>query len=282
VTEFINVIVVVLNDRVGLWRTLNSIFDQNISNQNFRVIVVDGFSDDGSFELAKSMVGQAGQVFRSKPKGIYDAMNVGLAHVSQYSDHEGVIFLNAGDFFYSQRSLSILATELKDHAQVVGLSAFLELSYPYNVSVPNIVFSNIDSPVSMWLPHQSFCATIAVYKMVGLMNDRYRVAGDVDWFARAISQIGIPHHIPVIISVQVLGGTSRRYAYLGYQERRVIASNMGVRVDKYPLNLVFRIFLSQKFGIRLPRFLRRQIQEVHDHADEVVQRYKKVSKTLQT
>ena len=277
--KLINVIVVVLNDKVGLLRTLNSILDQDVSNQQFRIVVVDGFSTDGSFELATEMLDQGGFVFRSEPRGIYDAMNVGLANVWKYPEDQGVLFLNAGDFFHSLRSLSILAAGLTEHSQVVGLSAFLDLSDRSEVSVPEVDFSRINSPVSMWLPHQSFCATIAVYKVVGVMNDKYRVAGDVEWFMRAISKIGVPHHISEIISVQVIGGTSRRYAFLGYRERRTIASVMGVGVDRYPFGLLLRIYFSQKLGIRLPRFLQRKVQRVGDSADDVVQRYEKVSKT---
>jgi glycosyltransferase involved in cell wall biosynthesis len=280
VTKIVNIVVVVLNDKVGLLRTLNSILDQDISSQYFRILVVDGFSIDGSFELATAMVGQGGYVFRSEPKGIYNAMNFGLEKVFQYPDTEGVLFLNAGDFFYSPSSVALIAAELELHTQVVGFSALLDLRNGWQTTIPKIDFSRIDSPVLMWLPHQSYCATVAVYKSIGVMDERFRVAGDVDWFMRAIDKIGIPHHIAEVISVQVVGGTSRRFAFLGYQERRAIALRLGRRVDQYPKSLVLRMFFSQKLGIGVPKFFQLKSYGFSRQTDSVVQRYEKVSKGL--
>ena len=279
-TKVVNIIVVVLNDKVGLLRTLNSIRDQDISSQHCRILVVDGFSIDGSFELAKAMIGEEGHVFRSEPKGIYHAMNFGLEKVLHYPDSEGVLFLNAGDFFYSPSSVALMATQLGSHTQIVGLSALLNLRNGREVTIPKIDFSRINSPVLMWLPHQSYCATIAVYKSIGVMDEQFRVAGDVDWFMRAISKLGIPHHIPEVISVQVVGGTSRRFAFSGYRERRAIALKMGRRVDGYPKSLVLRMFFSQKLGIGLPRFFQKKSHGLSDLADTVAQRYENVSRDL--
>jgi glycosyltransferase involved in cell wall biosynthesis len=280
VAKIVNIVVVVLNDEVGLLRTLNSILDQNVSSQHFRILVIDGFSIDGSFELANAMVGQDGCVFRSEAKGIYNAMNFGLKKVLHFPDSEGVLFLNAGDFFYSPSSLALLATQLESHVQVVGLSALLDLRNGPEVTIPQIDFSSMDSPVFMWLPHQSYCTTIAVYKSIGVMDEKFRVAGDVDWFMRAMSELGIPHHIPEVISVQVVGGTSRRFAFLGYRERRTIAFKMGRRVDRYPKNLVLRMFFSQKIGVGLPRFFQKKTYGLSDRADTVIQRYEDVSRRL--
>jgi len=278
VTEIINIVVVVLNDKIGLHRTLNSILDQDIPNHCFRIIIVDGFSEDGSFELAKHMARHGDHVVRSEPRGIYDAMNVGLEKVFEYKEDEGVLFLNAGDFFFSPSSLSILLIGLALHSQVVGLSAFLDPVNRFESSVPEIDFSRSNSPVLMWIPHQAYCASIAIYKSVGTMNDEFRVAGDVDWFIRAFSKLGTPHHIPEIISIQIVGGTSRRYAYLGYQERCRIASRAKVQVDKYPVAILIRIYLSQKLGIRVPKILRRKNRGSTENSISIRRRYEEVSR----
>lgn len=272
------IIVVVLNDKVGIQRTLNSIYDQDIPNENYRIVIVDGFSEDGTYEVAKGMLRKNGKILRSKPVGIYDAMNVGLNSVFGYSEDDGVLFLNAGDFLYSPQSLSKLAMGLDDNSQVFGLSAFLDTSNGFDISLPKIDFSRIRSPVFMWIPHQSFCATIAIYKSVGIMNDYFKVAGDVDWFMRAISIVGLPHHIPEVISVQMVGGKSRRYAYLGYQERREIANRAGIRVERYPFLLALRVYFAQKLSIRLPRFLQKKSTGPADCGSGVQQRYETLSR----
>ena len=89
------VITINLNNAEGLKKTIESVLAQERSLYEY--IVIDGASTDGSVELAKSY-GDKIDCFISEPdKGIYNAMNKGIA----LAKGEYVIFMNSGDCFAS-------------------------------------------------------------------------------------------------------------------------------------------------------------------------------------
>jgi glycosyltransferase involved in cell wall biosynthesis len=59
--------------------------------------VVDGASNDGTLEIIKRYESRISQTHQRKDKGIYDAMNKGLA----LATGDYVIFMNSGDEFYA-------------------------------------------------------------------------------------------------------------------------------------------------------------------------------------
>lgn len=96
----ISIITIVFNDLVGFRKTFKSVNNQ--SYKNFEFIVIDGKSTDGTFEFISEQSKYISNWVSEQDEGIYDAMNKGLELVS--GDY--VIFLNAGDCFYSYETLS--------------------------------------------------------------------------------------------------------------------------------------------------------------------------------
>lgn len=91
------------NNCKGLEKTISSILALE-SWPICELVVVDGNSSDGSFELAGQMLqGETRAcLLREKKPGIYPAMNEGLS----VTQGEWVVFMNAGDCFVSPDSLS--------------------------------------------------------------------------------------------------------------------------------------------------------------------------------
>ena len=87
----LSIITVVLNDVEGFRKTLDSV--AQIKKRGVEWIVVDGYSLDGTYELAVENLELIDTLIQSPPKGIYDAMNKGLSEVNR-GFH---IFINAGD-----------------------------------------------------------------------------------------------------------------------------------------------------------------------------------------
>ena len=87
----VSVVTVTLNAVQQLRRTLDSVRDQSWSG--IEHIVVDGGSTDGTLSLLTERDGEIAYWRSEADKGIYDAMNKGLAK----SLGEYVIFLNSGD-----------------------------------------------------------------------------------------------------------------------------------------------------------------------------------------
>jgi glycosyltransferase involved in cell wall biosynthesis len=104
----LSIITVTLNAHDDLLKTLNSVKSQQ-NLEEVEYIVIDGLSVDGSLELLNN--NQLVDVLvSSKDRGVYDAMNKGI----ESSKGEWLYFLNAGDVFLDNNSLSRILNELKD------------------------------------------------------------------------------------------------------------------------------------------------------------------------
>lgn len=87
----VSIVTVVFNGAALLQETMRSVWNQTYDNIEY--IVVDGGSTDGTVELLKNAEGRIDRWMSEPDKGIYDAMNKGLA----LAQGEYVWFLNAGD-----------------------------------------------------------------------------------------------------------------------------------------------------------------------------------------
>lgn len=109
----VSVITVVMNDAVGLSRTISSVAAQDYGNIQY--VIVDGGSTDGSLDLIKSQNHLVDSWISEPDEGIYHAMNKGLA----LADGEWVLFMNAGDEFSSTGALSLAAALINGGVDVV-------------------------------------------------------------------------------------------------------------------------------------------------------------------
>lgn len=102
-----SIIVVCRNAGEKLHKTIESIRRQ--TEEDYEIIVQDGFSTDGSVEwLAVREAGEKLRIFREKDTGIYDAMNRAVAHASgRY-----FFFLNCGDYFEDETVLAKVKNEI--------------------------------------------------------------------------------------------------------------------------------------------------------------------------
>ena len=108
----VTVITVAYNAKDALIKTMKSVGEQDYPNLEY--IIVDGSSSDGTVALLQSYTGKL-DLWTSEPdRGIYDAMNKGVAKASG----EYCIFMNAGDCFADKSAVSHVAEELV-HADVV-------------------------------------------------------------------------------------------------------------------------------------------------------------------
>lgn len=90
-----SIITVNYNNKEGLRSTIESVIGQTF--QDFEFIIIDGGSTDGSADLLKEYDEQITYWVSEKDKGIYNAMNKGIAKAT--GDY--LNFMNSGDCFYS-------------------------------------------------------------------------------------------------------------------------------------------------------------------------------------
>jgi len=98
-----SIVVINKNNISGLLKTLGSIYRLE-ELPNTETIIVDGYSTDGSLEYAEKLISDRFifRVQRESRPGIFNALNDGI----KAATGEWIIFMNAGDCFASEESLS--------------------------------------------------------------------------------------------------------------------------------------------------------------------------------
>lgn len=138
-------------------------------------IIIDGASNDGTLEIFKDYPWL--KVFSEPDKGIYDAMNKGVAH----ANGKYIVFLNSDDFWHSNKAVeeSVKALE-KNNADFSYSSArYIDECG----SFLGYIFPNIESFfLRMPFSHQSMFTRTELVKF----NDAYKSSADYDFVLNLI------------------------------------------------------------------------------------------------
>ena len=113
VKKNVSIIVVSLNTKSSFLKTINSIISQTYANKE--IIVVDGNSTDGTIKIINKMSKNFSKIIIDKDRGIYDAMNKGIA----LAKGEWTIFLNSGDVFKDINVLKKAHTIINKKSDIV-------------------------------------------------------------------------------------------------------------------------------------------------------------------
>lgn len=251
---FLSIVTVNLNDRAGIARTLGSVARQSFRDRE--VIVVDGGSTDGSAEVVREHDGVVTDFVSEPDGGIFDAQNKGTrrAHGTY------CLYLNAGDELASDDALE----------RFFGAGRPVE-----EILYGDVVIEEVDgrrrielSPAKLtWdyfmrttLPHQSTVFRRSLFERVGPYDTALRVAGDYEFFLRAVVARGASsRHVPVPLAIYVMGGRSTRpEAFRIVRQERVLAKEKALSPV---LREHWEEYLVAKRG-RLPSWLRAALRPI--------------------
>jgi glycosyltransferase involved in cell wall biosynthesis len=107
----LSIVVITKNNRTGLLKTINSIYNQKNKNEiDFEVIVIDSLSTDESKFAVDNLYLKNINYIYERDNGIYDALNKGI----ELSVGDYIWFLNAGDYIVGEilSEISIMPTYL--------------------------------------------------------------------------------------------------------------------------------------------------------------------------
>lgn len=178
-TKF-SIIIPTYNSSKTLLKSLESIRDQHWLN--VEVLIIDGNSKDQTVNLAKSFGGLELIIVSEPDKGIYDAVNKGVALASG----DLICVIGADDQLAAGALLTIHNAWSIQHTDIVAGSALLESSdgvaskrideaYGPNALVSGIPFC-----------HNSMYVTPETYRRVGNYNLNYKICADAEWVHRSI------------------------------------------------------------------------------------------------
>ena len=171
-------------------RTLASVQEQ--SYPHIEHFIIDGVSKDDTVKKAQTYAYDSHYpvIVKSEPdKGLYDAMNKGI----QLAKGNYIIFLNAGDVFYEEDTLTNIAEQLKDKplpGVIYGDTDIVDEEGHFirkRRLAPPEKLSWKSFKQGMLVCHQSFYARTDIAKQVPY-NLIYKYSADVDWCIRIMKE----------------------------------------------------------------------------------------------
>ncbi|MCC7297405.1 MAG: glycosyltransferase [Bacteroidia bacterium] len=178
----ISVITVCYNSEATVEQTIQSVLAQ--SHTDIEYIVVDGASTDRTLEIINKYKDQISVVISEKDKGIYDAMNKGLARVT--GDVVGI--LNSDDLYKNNEVLSQVSMEFNKPIECLCTDVEIFERMPENV----VRFYSC-TRWKPWMfrighqpPHPGFFVRNSVYKQFGTFKSEFKLAADFEILLRFI------------------------------------------------------------------------------------------------
>lgn len=187
-----SVITINYNNNNGLHRTIKSVINQKY--RNFEFIIIDGGSNDGSYNTITSYSSKINYWVSEKDNGIYHAMNKGV----HASNGEYLIFMNSGDEFNDDSVLATVSQKSNGSDILIGDTLCQhKKSYKLVKSPEEITLANMLCGV---IRHQSsFIKKELLIKYP--YDEKYKIISDVKFFIDAFVWGNCTYqHINYIIS----------------------------------------------------------------------------------
>lgn len=109
----ITIVTVCYNAAEAILPTVKSVLAQDYPHIEY--IIIDGKSQDDTLELLKPFESKIDLVVSEPDEGVYDAMNKGI----RLAKGEYINFMNAGDYFYEDNSLSKAFEKAPENADLI-------------------------------------------------------------------------------------------------------------------------------------------------------------------
>lgn len=240
-----SIVTIVYNDVAHIKETMENVINQ--SYKNIEYILVDGRSNDGTKEAIMECISSCATItleeqkeerfyleathnayptltfkfLSEKDRGIYDAMNKGIALASK----EWINFMNCGDRFYDLEVLQKVANENIEQYDVVYGDT--EVVYTdQNLSVIKTAPKNIQTSLKRFganVIHQSMFFKTLIHKQHLYDTQDYKIANDYELIYRLFNNRFSFCKISLTISVFHSGGISDICAFQRTKESLKIA-----------------------------------------------------------
>lgn len=181
----VSIITVSYNSAETIRDTIESVLEQ--SYKDIEYIIVDGNSKDETMAIVTSYGDKVTKVLSEPDKGIYDAMNKGVALAT--GDIIGI--LNSDDFYETNNAIEDIVDHFKANIEaevVFGDVVFVE---PSNLNKIVRYYSSKKFKAAKlrfgWMPpHPATFIKKSVYDQYGLYKLGYKISADYEMFVRLL------------------------------------------------------------------------------------------------
>jgi glycosyltransferase involved in cell wall biosynthesis len=209
----LSIVTIVYNNVRDIERTLKSIIAQTYTNIEY--IVIDGASTDGTLEILNQYKQHISQLITEPDKGIYDAMNKGLA----LATGEYVLFMNSGDEIYSPETVANIFAWAPDADIYYGETEMINdagesLGRRRHQAPEKFTWRKFKYGMS--ISHQ------AIYikrSLIEPYDSRYALSADIDWILKAAKKAKLIVNVHQYVAKYLVGGMSKKRHHQSLIER---------------------------------------------------------------
>src|SRR5690606_1263303 len=208
-----SIITVVYNNVRDIAYTIESVLCQTYTNIEY--IIVDGASTDGTLDVITSYHDRIDIVISEKDKGIYDAMNKGLA--AAHGDY--VLFLNSGDELFDENTIQNVVEEGKGADIIYGETKLVNEERHIIGDRRHRVPVNFDWKsfrYGMNICHQAIYIKRSIAEPYNL---QYQLSSDIDWVIRAARKARSAKNVNSYVVKYLVGGLSKKRHRQSLKER---------------------------------------------------------------
>lgn len=224
---FASIITVVFNSQEFIERTIKSVSGQRC--QDYEYIIIDGGSTDNTVKIIQQWTREIDCWISEPDKGIYDAMNKGLA----MARGKYVWFINSGDEIESEGTLRQL-TEIQNADIIYGETNLINATGI--VLGTRSALSTRKLPLTlhwkdfrrgMLISHQSVLVSRAMAPTYN--NSSYKYSADLEWVIESLKRSSKIVNSNLILSKYLVGGTSAVNLKQSLKERyRIFRTHFGL------------------------------------------------------
>ena len=203
----VSIITITYNSEATLKDTIESVVNQSYNDIEY--IIVDGKSTDNSLSIIESYKDKISKVISEKDKGLYDALNKGIALAT--GDLIGII--HSDDFYTNNFVIEKIVKSIEENNSD---AVYADLYYVDKVYT-NKIFRKWKSGnytygqfINGWMPpHPTFFAKRSCYEKFGSFNLSFVSAADYELMLRFIHKHKINlAYLPEFIIKMRVGGKS--------------------------------------------------------------------------
>lgn len=242
------VITVCYNEISTICRCVDSVLKQD--HKDLEYIVIDGGSTDGTAEYLQERKSDFSYFVSEKDRGIYHAMNKGIAIASG----DFLFFLNANDYFYDTKVVSHFNdAHLKNPTADI---LYGKVAFFYSKDKPiehmengHFEFKTLNDFYIRSLQQQCFFSKRQLYAELGNFKEKFRICADYEWMSQAIINKNTFLYIPTTICIFDMNGISTIEGKRRLLEKRIIIftiSPITVLLKYFLLGIKFSIFQNPR------------------------------------
>lgn len=218
-----SIITVTYNAAGVVGPTLQSVRAQTYTNYEY--LLIDGGSKDDTVGVAKASGIDFAHLVSERDKGIYDAMNKGIA----LATGDYLCFLNAGDTFHSPDTLQTIVDSIAGKKELphvlYGETAEVDEARNFVRMRRHQAPKELNWRSFRWgmmVCHQAFYAKRDIVPMYDL---RYRLSGDVDWCIKVMKRATSLVNVNATVVDYLQNGLSLQHHRASLKERFWIMSH---------------------------------------------------------